>query len=376
MNRFARFLFYLLLSSAQLLQAQDVHQLMAAVKRKQESLRSLVYTLDRTDTLVTGTVRHLSGRTQIRLDPQDRLFGFWFRSKQDGVASEVLYDGQVGYQTDDSAKMYTRLRDSTQIRHLLNQAGGRLIMPDLIRLDTLNAVRSSLGQDDRYYYVTLYYADLTEHFVTNRFKRVGIDKTTLLPMSVRTHQETLGKVQDLFYQITSLKLIDGLPPQTFQEPTFLGSYQQQLPITARTKPVYSLLGQTAPAFHLPTLEKDRVASSTLLGKVTLLDFWEVWCGPCLASMPKVEELAQKYAHQGLQVYGITHETNQLAVARKLVQKRSLHFPTLIGNDRLRAAYHLEAIPLYIVIDRQGKIAFIHEGFTTALERRIQQLLVP
>ncbi len=369
------FLFLALcLTSGHTLLAQDIRRLIAAVKQKQMSLQTLTYTMKRTDTLVTGTVRHLSGQTQLRVDRSDRLVGYWFRSRQDGVAGEVIYDGRLGYRTDDSSRTYTLLTNPDQIRQLLNQPGGQLIMPDLVNLDTTKATRWSLAQDSRFYQLTLHYDDLTEYDVTNRFKCLSIDKTTLLPTSIRQHQETLGNVQDLFYQITSLTLNDPLPASTFQEPPFLSRYQQRTPTTNRAKAGQRLVGITAPAFTVASLEKDSVSSASFLGKVTLLDFWEVWCGPCLASLPKVAQLAQKYASKGLQVYGITHETNQLDVARKLLQKRGINFRTLIGNAQLREAYKLEAIPLYVVVDRFGKIALIKEGFTSDIEATIITLL--
>jgi thiol-disulfide isomerase/thioredoxin len=134
------------------------------------------------------------------------------------------------------------------------------------------------------------------------------------------------------------------------------------------------VGKTAPVFTVASLEKDSISSANFLGKVTLLDFWEVWCGPCLASLPKVEQLAKKYASKGLQVYGITHETNQLDIARKVLQKRGISFRTLVGNDQLREAYKLEAIPLYVLINQQGNIVLVREGFTSDIEATIQTLL--
>jgi len=362
-----------LLSSSTSLLAQDVQWLIAAVRQKQATLKSLTYTLSRTDTLVTGTVRHLRGRATIRPDRADRLFGFWFRGKED-QAGEVIYDGRVGYQVEERTKTYARLVDSTQIRALLYHPGGRIIVPDLIKLDTTKAIRFSVSQDKQFYYLTMHYADLKQYDVLNRYKTLGIDRTTLLPMYVRQHQETLGKVQDLRYRIQSVTFDESIADRAFQDPTFLHSYQpKQAPISDH-KPGQHLIGQPAPAFHLPSLQGDSLSSSTFLGKVTLLDFWEVWCEPCLVSMPNVKQLNQQYSNRGFQVYGITHEIQQLNVARQLVTKRSIDFPTLIGNKQVRSDYRLGAIPLYVLIDRQGRIRLVSEGFSEAIEPAIQQLL--
>ena len=366
-------LFGLLCSSIPLL-AQDIHQLLTAIRQKQAGLNGITYTLDRTDTLVTGTVRHLSGQVQIRLDPTDRPFGFWFRSRQDDLPGEVIYDGRVGYETDDGEKTYTLLLDSMQIRNLLYRSAGRIVIPDLVHLDTTQAVRSTLSQDTRYYYITLYYADIEQYDVTKRYKAVRVDRATLLPTSIRQHQETLGKVQDLFYDVKSIVTNDTVSGNTFHEPSFLATYDQKLPTPNRKKPVLGLTGQSAPSFRLSSLTGDSLASTAFLGKITLLDFWEVWCGPCVASMPKVEQLHHKYADRGFQVYGITHEISQLDAVRRLIASRSIHFPTLIGTDQVRSDYKLVAIPLYVLIDRQGTVRYVCEGYSEEIDRSIQQLL--
>lgn len=220
----------------------------------------------------------------------------------------------------------------------------------------------------------MYYADIKPYDVANRYKTVQIDRTTLLPTSVREHQETLGKVQDLFYQVQSMTINNTPIDSLFHEPSFLLTYQQKLPSLSQSKPVLGLIGQPAPSFRLASLRGDSLASSAFSGKVVLLDFWEVWCGPCLVSMPKVEHLYHKYAAQGLLVYGITHEVGQLDAVRRLVAKRSIGFPTLIGTDQVRSAYQLTAIPLYVLIDRGSRIRYISEGFSERIEESIQQLL--
>ena len=43
------------------------------------------------------------------------------------------------------------------------------------------------------------------------------------------------------------------------------------------------------------------------GKVYIVEFWATWCGPCIAAMPHISELQDKYADKGVQVISVSDE---------------------------------------------------------------------
>ena len=354
--------------------AQDARRLISDVLKSQANVKTMSYTLERTDTLLTGDVRQMRGRARLQADTSDRLFGFQFWSRRDDVGSQVVYTGRVAYETDDSRRTYVLLTNPGQITDLLNHVGGHVVAPDLMRIDTSRAESFSVRQDDKYHYLTIHYADLIEYDVTKRSKTLSIDRTTMLPMAVRKHQESLGKVQDLFYRVDSLTVNEATDHYPFSEPDFLGQYSQQLPERRATRKAEALVGRAAPGFELYDLDGNVFSSDSLAGRVALLDFWEVWCGPCVASMPKVQQLYKKYRDKGLTVLGFTHEEKSREVAKLLIDRKGVSFPTLIGNASVREFYGLQAIPLYVVVDRQGKIAFISEGFSAEIEEEIRKAL--
>ncbi|GAB2780942.1 hypothetical protein GCM10027275_25640 [Rhabdobacter roseus] len=314
----------------------------------------------------------MSGRAILEKDSGDKPIGFLFWAQRDGFDQQTVYDGRVAYVADTSKRTY-RMISNPSPNLFFSTTGGQMIVEDLIQLDTSSAVGITASENQDSYSLTLNYPDLREHDVIKRYKLVTIDKKTMLPISVKQHQETLGKVQDLNFQILELKTSQE-QQYDFSEPLFLRNYlQEAVPIRAENT-LLRLKGNMAPVMELPSFEDTKKYPILAKGKVTLLDFWEVWCAPCIASMPKVQQLYDRYKEVGLQVYGITHEADQLETARKRVEKSKVTFPMLMGNEHSRKAYHLSAIPLYILIDKYGKVVYLSEGFSDELEREIQKAL--
>jgi peroxiredoxin len=133
-------------------------------------------------------------------------------------------------------------------------------------------------------------------------------------------------------------------------------------------------GATAPDFVSFDLAGAPVKVSDYRGRVLILDFWATWCGPCIASMPHTQEVAARYAEQGVAV---------LAVCTGDKRKRFEDWVRLKGKDypALRftfdpheqgtpehdrrasfALYGVPAIPTQFVIDREGRIAGVTTGY--------------
>ena len=101
------------------------------------------------------------------------------------------------------------------------------------------------------------------------------------------------------------------------------------------------------------------------GKVTVLDVWATWCGPCIQAMPELAELQRRYADRGVVVVPIASTArDDPAQVREFAQKNAslgLAFALAPGERVMTdfmAAAGRNSIPTTFVIDRQGKIAFV------------------
>jgi peroxiredoxin/Tfp pilus assembly protein PilF len=135
----------------------------------------------------------------------------------------------------------------------------------------------------------------------------------------------------------------------------------------------------APAFQLKNLDGVTVSSSSFQGKVLVLDFWATWCGPCVAELPKLQDLFKKYERNpGVRVVAINTEVNDKEV-KKFIEKRGFTFPVLMDKGTT-AVYGVQGIPALFVVDRTGLIRYKHEGydpnvdFVSMLSKEIEIIL--
>ena len=93
------------------------------------------------------------------------------------------------------------------------------------------------------------------------------------------------------------------------------------------------------------------------GKVVLVDFWASWCGPCVAEVPNIKKLYEKYHDRGFDVVGISLDQNAEA-PRKFMKDRELPWQCIApdgGAQDLSKYYGILFIPMPILVDRKGNV---------------------
>lgn len=134
--------------------------------------------------------------------------------------------------------------------------------------------------------------------------------------------------------------------------------------------------RTAPDFTLTNSKGAPLTLSRYKGKVVLLDFWATWCTGCKEEIPWYIEFQKKYKKQGLTVIGVSMDDGGWKLVKPFLKQKGMKYPVVIGNDNLAKMYGLDAMPLTLLIDRQGNIASSHVGVVNkdAFEKELSTLL--
>ena len=148
-------------------------------------------------------------------------------------------------------------------------------------------------------------------------------------------------------------------------------------------PAYSVeTGQAAPDFTLPGVrpEDPRTTLSELQGKVVYVDFWAPWCLPCLRSLPEINGLYEKYRDQGFEVLALTIDAPVSDAEEFLADLETPLAYTLLADETSDVMYDygVRGMPTSFLIDRDGNIQMIHEGYRDGdievIDNAIQTLL--
>lgn len=177
----------------------------------------------------------------------------------------------------------------------------------------------------------------------------------------------------------------------------INASEQRLTIALKHQ---TLLGQPSiPVLPAAWVNGTALTPEELKGKVVLLDFWAVWCGPCIATFPHLRDWNQRFADQGLVTIGVTRyyryswdattsrairmeelsqEAEHEALEQFAAHHELKHVFAVTETSELQQFYGVTGIPQAVLIDREGRVRMIKVGSgeanAQALEAMIEQLL--
>jgi thiol-disulfide isomerase/thioredoxin len=120
------------------------------------------------------------------------------------------------------------------------------------------------------------------------------------------------------------------------------------------------VGSTAPAFSANTPAGKKLSLKEAMGKVTIIDFWASWCGPCRKENPNVVALYNEYHAKGLNIIGVSlDKPGEDANWKKAIADDKLSWNQVSNlmhwEEPIAKLYGVESIPATFVLDASGKI---------------------
>ena len=105
------------------------------------------------------------------------------------------------------------------------------------------------------------------------------------------------------------------------------------------------------------------AIADMKGKPVVVDFWATWCGPCVASMPEMKKMYEKYHPQGVNFIGISldrsKESGGLDKLKQFVKRHDVPWPQYYEGkgwqNSVAQQWGVGAIPQVFVIDAKGNL---------------------
>lgn len=140
--------------------------------------------------------------------------------------------------------------------------------------------------------------------------------------------------------------------------------------------VPAAFGQKPIDFALKNIEGNEVRLSDHLGKdVVLIDFWATWCVPCVKELAQFQKFHEKYKDKGLVVLALSEDgPESVAMVKPFSKRYGYTFTVLLDTEsRVLALYNPRvALPYTLLIDRSGRIAKVHQGYSIGDEIKIEE----
>lgn len=117
------------------------------------------------------------------------------------------------------------------------------------------------------------------------------------------------------------------------------------------------------SFTIKDIDGNAIDESVFsLHTLTMINFWEPWCGPCVSEMPEIEKLYKNYKDKGLYVIGVFSATDQIEEVKSVLQQSGTTYPIAEYSDSFDI-YQTGYVPTTIFVDQDGHVIPMTNGYS-------------
>jgi thiol-disulfide isomerase/thioredoxin len=130
--------------------------------------------------------------------------------------------------------------------------------------------------------------------------------------------------------------------------------------------------------ELETMDSGKVVFSDEAKGLTVINFWAVWCKPCVQELPYLNNLYKKYKEEGVKFIAVSVSPDKKLISQ-FIDKTPIDFKILIDSDeKLSDKYLISVLPTTVLIDENQKVLLKIRGFSrrdlAKMEKIIQEKL--
>lgn len=200
-----------------------------------------------------------------------------------------------------------------------------------------------------------------------RMSKLKHSQTSIDAIDSLYHQTDIGDVSFMF-QLGRLYLRDKnsydtiLPAIKFKVP----ERKVWLDSVVQFKLGKPRINKKAPAIQMVDIKGKKVALDDYIGKMVIVNFWAIWCMPCIEEFPYENKLYQQYKNKGLVIINVCCDS-EINDWKRISKREDLQMINLYTSKsdfiKLNRQYNLGSLPRSILINREGIV--VNNGFKRA-----------
>lgn len=366
--------------------APSAENVLRMVNENLAKLKTLSYTFRRElNYESTGFVSNIQIESFLDLTPTEKIIGARFQFDEPNYI--FIFNGSEYFLLNKKTKKITiKKKPAFQDFESLPGFYDSLVtlknsLPSIISDKTIPKTISTGSIANKSFYIVEFVLDskiLTlngEYFVTTPRKftyRLTIDSSTLMPVSLARNNSVNSDFTRTSFEYKDAKTAVPGDSSWFYS-TYLSEYEPEKPRENKLIKV----GQDSPKWELPDLKDDALVSSAQYkDKVVLIEFWISFCGYCIAAVPKLNQIEEKYRSKEFKLVAI-NASDRKDIIQKFEKNNQTKFQILYDGQAIADSYGVDGFPTIVLIGKTGKVLYAG-GFdpndTVALEKLIDENL--